>query len=761
MDGERRLAKVLSLVTLGAIGATVSLFVAATVQKIWGVDTWWQMAAGRWIIENGRFAATDVLSHSARSHPWIEVRWMFCVLMHWGWRLGGPPLLIAAQVALLGLMWGLMAGRVRTGVPAVWIALLIATGIGAGLSRWVLRPELVTYLFCVISLLLFESKLSRWKLWVGAAMLQVIWCNSHTLFAMGPVLAWMWMGGTFAERVLFRRDGAKCDVRLIVTAAIMTGACWINPYFHEGATFPILLFTQIQGGHVVSQTIGEMASPLDMPLERWTLDLWFALALLVVGLGTSLARGRELNVPRLIALLAMAYLSVKAQRNAALLAVVGTYVTLRNLEDLLKNPGEIGALLRSEASRLIASFAVMLGAGSLSWYVATNRYSVAIGAPREFGVGVVWWNTARDAVNFINRVKPRGPIFNAIRDGGYIEWASRDASGAPYGAYVDGRLEVYGPEFLEQLATLNPARWEDFEAKWNFGTILLPVHDNEAIVEYLSSRPQWVLVYLDHRNVVFVRDIPEHAEVIRSSRIDLAMSPLPDGEDSPPSGLVRLLGAAGRPHFQEGISEVLIVLGAWQRAVPYLEKAHSLYPDRARPRIVLAPLYMDLKKDASELLSTLTREQQAAAMLEGARRLLDRREFAPAARLLETVVRNFEGGEMGEAAARLAWADAAFQAGDFNTARDQYVEVLGQNESVNELNKLGAACEAIGDLPGAIGAFERSLSRSKGQSAIWNMLGRVQARSGALEKAAYCFNQALVLNPGFEEARRNLEAISR
>ncbi|MFZ4572953.1 MAG: tetratricopeptide repeat protein [Phycisphaerales bacterium] len=743
-----------------ALLALAAFFLVASVQKVWGVDTWWQMAAGRFFLEHRTFPLNDVLSYSAADHEWIEVRWIFCVLMHALWRLGGPAALIAMQVVLLGITWGLMAWRVRPRLPDPAMVAALGVGIAAGLSRWVVRPELFTYCLCAVFLVLLDSEHRKRAALVGLVALQVFWSNAHTLFAMGPVLAWTFVVGEHAERLLLKRRGGGMDWKLIACAAGVTIACLANPYFIRGATFPILLFTQIQEGHIVSRAIGEMASPLSMPLNRWTPDLFAGVGVLVLAtlsfLGT---RGRQ-NLSRVLLLLGTAYLATKAQRNVAIFAVIGTWVSLRNLQDAAEHGGWAALRERLAPMAAPAHWLIALSLAAMAWYVGTDRMSVAYGAPRETGLGVVWWNTPRTAVEFLNERKPLGPIFNTIRDGGYISWASAGPDGRPYKVFADGRLEVYGPEHLAALAAVDPATWPQLEAKWGFNTAIVPVHDNEALVGALAQRRDWVLVHLDHRNVVFVRDIPDHQSLIAACRIDLTKpwTPrAPEPSDAPPGGLARAIGAVSRPYFAEGTAEVFLALNATEQALPYLERANKDYPSRARPRAVLAPLYWasGRETDAYGLLAGLDEPTRLAAATEAARLMMKNGNFAGALAPLRLAVALAPA----DAALRLTLADAAFQAGDFKSARENYAMILRAEPRVNELNKYAFACEQLADNAAAARAYGDSLRLSAQQPAIWNMLGALMAKSGDSAKARECFNEALKLKPDFAAAKKNLEAL--
>lgn len=76
-------------------GRAAQLSVATTAfvlgfHKLDDFDTWWHLAAGRWIVGNGAVPATDTLSHTVPANPWINVHWGFDVLLYLLHEAGGP-----------------------------------------------------------------------------------------------------------------------------------------------------------------------------------------------------------------------------------------------------------------------------------------------------------------------------------------------------------------------------------------------------------------------------------------------------------------------------------------------------------------------------------------------------------------------------------------------------------------------------------------------------------------------------------------------
>lgn len=754
-----------------------ALFAASAIQKIWGLDTWWQLATGRWIVHQGAFPATDVFSCTAATHPWIEMRWLFCLLLYTGWQTGGAPLLVAAQVVSLAGLWILLAWRVRRLITHPVVLLLLGLGIGAGLSRWVLRPELVAYVLSAVYLVWLDAArrggspvARRWVL--ALVPLQVIWTNSSTLLALGPALAWAFAVGDAGQRafgriVQARRAGAErvdwrgvLDGRLLGVALAVTAACWVNPYFHDGAMFPLLLLAQIQQGHIVSQVIGEMSSPLRLPWAEWTLDLRLALALAVAGAGSFVLNRRRLDLPRLLVFAAALYLASSAQRNAGILAVWGTWAALRNAEEFIRSG--VGSASRLARWAAPARVALGLAMGLLAWFIATDRWAISIQAPRETGVGVVEWNTARGAAEFLQAHRPLEPWFNSIRDGGYLAWRLQDAAARGPRVFVDGRLEVYGPEILaEAVAATTPAGWAVLERKYDFKTAIFPVRGHEDVVRMLAGSDRWAVVFADHRNVVLVRRIPEHGALIEEStevvrRVRTREAP---PEHAPP--WKRAIGGPGRPWWSLGMAETMLALGDLDLAAAYLALALERFPGQPRAVAILAAVerFRGRQAEGDALYNTLAgldrwriySDTLLLSWLESSGR------FQEAVPVAERVILLAPG----DLRMRLVLADLYFRLNRFGEALPQYQGVVrraaGHDPSV--WLKLGYCAEQVGRTDDAIAAYRRSLDLDPSQAPVWSMLAALYERQGEKETAIRAYRQALHLRPDSRRAREGLERL--
>jgi tetratricopeptide (TPR) repeat protein len=306
----------------------------------------------------------------------------------------------------------------------------------------------------------------------------------------------------------------------------------------------------------------------------------------------------------------------------------------------------------------------------------------------------------RRAVEFLLASGARTQLFHGLGDGSYLIWA---AAGR-YPVFVDGRLEVYGEALLARYLELCERRWESVEA-WNrvadahgFHTLMLHRASHGPLLALLRRAPDWPLVYLDGRNVIFVRDTPQHAALVRAHRIDL---------DRP-------WGPSPAPADEAVASETaktLLVLESPANAARWLEAGLARSPEDTGMRWALALIHR-----------SVGHEERAAQLLRGLH--VGPVEAARGERQLAEL-RRMQG----------------LQAVPTEAAHWQ---------------NLGVALERIDDRQGAIEAYRKAVAADPGLYRVHNQLGILLAQSGERAAARRCFVQALTLEPDYESARMNL-----
>ncbi|CAG1004560.1 hypothetical protein PHYC_03152 [Phycisphaerales bacterium] len=750
---------------LFGLAGVVLLLIAATAQKVWSIDFWWQLRNGEWICEHRAVPHEEIYSWTAAGTPLREMRWVYCAVIYGVYtHLGAWALTVVQALAVMGT-WAAVACPYRRMLLHHLPLLLLAMGIFAGLGRWVMRPELATYFeFALFLTLLTHLRHAgqprrRWVLIAALAVSQVCWTNLHTLFLFGPVLAWCFVFGDGLQRVIDRARGqasrpAFLSRWLFLAALAVSGACWANPYFHDGAMYVLQMYRETRGEHATNQFIGEMRSPLGIPLGDWTWDLVVAAALGLLAAVIAIATRRRFDVVRTGILLLGLILFAQLQRNAPLLAIAAVWASLGNLSAV--GLGSQEPLQRTAKSRLASGTHVALFAACLvtSWFIMTDRIGPRLNQPREFGFGIVEWVLPRGAADFLAANRPVGNLFNTIRDGAYFIWRVRDQK-----VFIDGRTDAYGPEILKEASTLTGSQWTEWSSRRGINTAVFPIPGFEGLLGAVASSPDWALVFLDHRDAVFLRRVPENSTLIERFAINPERpwtppaTPAPEGARS----WKHTIGGVPRARQSEGIAGAWLAMGYPQQAREFLKRGLEVEPGNLRLRMDYAQmLLVDGATDkAARFLEGLPKVRRVAVLRDAAASLIAaghiERAETPLVRALELSPEDRE--------LLVALADVRFQTNRPDLAAPDYEHAQRLSPTVNEWNKLAAIYAQLNDAARGEHSLRESLRLDPRQPSVWNMLGGILGRQGNLDEARTCFQRALELKPDFKAARDNLDRV--
>jgi tetratricopeptide (TPR) repeat protein len=503
----------------------------AGLRTVSDLDTGWQLATGRWVVQNHQVPSSDVLSFTAYGEHWLYPVGAG-VIFYLAFLLGGYALLswmsalaCAGTIALL-----LRRGYATSAALAIFAVPLIA-------ERTPPRADMFTVLlFAAFLSILWENyQTGRALLWL-LPLLMVFWVNVHFGFAAGLGLMLAYAGVEMLETVCGanRRRAAMQRLRRaapwLLSTAVVT---LVNPW--GWGIYRALLLQQRASSEqqtwiaewqgvrvnwhtaVAAFSIGGVRSAL-----------FSLLAIAVVAGAIALLR---LRFGAAILLFASAYAPVRHIRMEAVFACV---VVVIGGPELSAAVDRLAAWVR--LPRLRAAFvgiAVMLLAvftyARSADLVSNRHYFGATPDLSTFGAGLSWWFPQR-AAEFIQREKLPGEIFNTYDEGGYVSWSL----GPERRDYIDGRDTLFGLERVNrhrQLLQSSPDSdlWKEESSRYNINTILLSRSDGieHGPLKELCASSTWRPVYLDEVSAVFVRRTPQTEALIQRLAVNCATAFLP------------------------------------------------------------------------------------------------------------------------------------------------------------------------------------------------------------------------------------------
>jgi hypothetical protein len=467
-------------------------------------DVWWHLRAGADLLAGRPGAFVESWSFTAAGRPWINHEWLAELDFGLAYRVaGGAGVVFFTALVMAAVALFLVRAAALERLPAPLIAFGLALAALVAGSRFIPRPQILTYLCLAILLERLASerarvptgphRLPRPAFLVTVFVLQVIWTNAH-----GPVPG-------LAIGSLLVLGGALPGLSLAGRASVVA-ALGLASVVHPQGWRPLVEYIPhlLQGGLYQSR-IREWLPLLD-PEQAGLAEVpatWLAAGLAAAaGLFGLLYPGGRRGWGYAILLLGLAAAPFSSVRHRDLLAIalvpaVAALVGAVRHRRPLVLPVPV-ALLASGAA------IVLLVIPGLGLY----RYP-ATWPPRPELSEAEFPSAAAD---FIEASPVGSRIFNAYDYGGYLvhRLAPIEDTGEPmsHKVFIDGRYFVYGEalyaEYLEIRDGNDRAR-QLLEAR---GADLLVVRYPEADgYQGLAARartwPDWALVFWDDVTLVY------------------------------------------------------------------------------------------------------------------------------------------------------------------------------------------------------------------------------------------------------------------
>ena len=600
------------------------LAIAFTLRPIDDFDVWYHLAAGRLMWATGSWPSTNTFAFTAPDYPWIDLHWIFQLLLYGAWAVGGTNGCIVLALALMLATVAILYAAARRFASPALVAVLLAIALVIASPRFVPRPELLSFVLFAAYLWLLDDHPGCGRALYLLIPLQVLWTNAQGIFAIGlALIGCYWLGATLAFLPLPRgwREASGCAPRewrrLTLVLVLAAVACLLNPYGIEGVRFPLQLLSRVTGGSLFSMRIGEFRGPFE---SGYALPLAYTWAGLLAAAGLSfLLNVRRWHLGRLLAVVAFGLLSTQALRNMALFAWIAVPVIAANVGPLLDRRARVAGAgaerhRSASASRPVgparlggfaprfAGFTPRVAASAVTGalvlliaMVTTNRLSWLLGIEHEFGLGVSRLHVPIEAVEFARDAGIKGRPFNCLAMGGYLAWQLAPDERV----FVDGRLETYPETFFRTYFRVidDPKIWPQVAAAYGFDYALLyDVWGNRfPLIRYLTAGHGWTLVYYDEIASIFLptdeahRTTRERAErAFAEIQARRRREPAPP----PPGTLMRaLVVPVAEIRRQTAYGDFLRTIAHHAEAAEAYERALILDPDVSETRFSLGLAY--------------------------------------------------------------------------------------------------------------------------------------------------------------------------
>lgn len=435
-------------------------------------DTYWHLAAGKWILDHNALPRVDIYSFTKAGEPWISTSWLAQVLYAEAYELAGwaGPIVVAATA--IAVAFALLASILSRRIPSAYAIAVSLAALVLSSSHLFARPHVLVLPVMVAwvnGLLSASERRETPSFWLLPLM--VLWANLHGGFVFGLALV-----APFTFDALWNAEGSqrrRLALRWIAFGVGALAACCATPYGW--------------GSILASRKILDLGELLHliyewMPADFSRLSLFETCILALIA--GSLYRGVKLSPPRIALVLGLFHMTLSHVRNIEVFALLMPLVVLTplSLQFALPATGVKMTFPVASAATLVAILGVSTWA-----FAANHKFSPpAIQSPAA-------------AVDVLIDRHPRR-VLNDLPFGGYL--ISR---GVP--VFVDGRAELYGESF--EMAYYRALQLKDVNLlldmlkNYDIDAVLLtPVTPAASLLDHLDG---WQRVYSDENAVLHMR----------------------------------------------------------------------------------------------------------------------------------------------------------------------------------------------------------------------------------------------------------------
>jgi hypothetical protein len=416
--------------------------------------------------------------------PWIAYEWLGEAIMALAWRAGnlhGLAMLVMViiSVIILGLFYLAYLGSKNT--KSAFAACAVLLPLSA--ISWTLRPQLLGYVFLIITLIVLKRfrQGHRKSIWV-LPLIFLLWTNTHGTFVLGfGVLGIYWLSGLkefqFGD-VYSRRWTSRERQQLELIALLSLIASIITPYGTQLAAYPL----EMAGSQPMIIQIVQEWQPLALSASYGKLFLVLFLAFWIL----IITRRPRIRLEEMALLLIASAETMMHARFMVLFVPVFAPLLAELITPWFPPYDET-----KDHPVLNFGLVGLILAGMVVFFPSNTRLNQKLASEMPAG-----------AVRYLAAHPDLGPTFNYFFWGGYLI----QNHGPDDKVFIDGRLDIY--EYSGVLAdymsimSLRPDV-EPLLSKYHVMSCLIPPENPLAIL--LGSSPGWKHVYQDGTSVIFER----------------------------------------------------------------------------------------------------------------------------------------------------------------------------------------------------------------------------------------------------------------
>jgi hypothetical protein len=482
-------------------------------------DVWWQLLAGRWMLEHHQVTHSDVFSYTMAGHPWINVKWLYEVLIALIEKLLGPTgvLLLQGMVNIAIVYLVVQSLRkvckiLQQPAPYFYTLVAILLFLVTVEYRMAGRPEMISHLMCALYLFIFiNNPQHQWKNILLLIPLQCLWANMHEGYPVGLVMTGTLVAGTFIAYLTGKDKAAlQQTIRLSLLFLAMVFIVLLNPNGIQLWKQPFEIYRQVWANKYTTELYSFTQH------DYWTLQagLYIAMLALVVWYWGCKVYNVRSNIrtsifatPVVCAYLLLvalfAYLSLTANRNMPFGAIVlfpSIPLAIYQVVHIFRWSDNALYKRLSKASPIIAAVIAL----ALYCSIVSNVYYKVTASENRYGLHVNMLHNPTGAAAYLMEHNIQGTAFSDYFVSSYLLWSSYPQ----FKSYVDLRdLDVFPVSFFNDYFKMydHPELFKDLDKKYNFNYVIVSTSQLAALQMELYWKPGYNMVYADPIAAIFLK----------------------------------------------------------------------------------------------------------------------------------------------------------------------------------------------------------------------------------------------------------------
>ncbi|HDZ20077.1 hypothetical protein LCGC14_0204540 [marine sediment metagenome] len=455
-----------------------------------------------------------------------NANWLSQFVMFIAYAKGGLMGLCILSATISAAMFAVLLAAMRR-LDASWLATAAALLLVACVlyPRLNLRPELFGYLMLGIQLCLLAPSIRGGpraqpltkRVIIPLVVLQLLFVNLHSYFLLGLALT----GAVFVEQMAcwawwrFRRRTkgmklAKGLRRIGFLLGCQFAICFVNPWTWRLVLLPVETAVYLRRHRIAAgsgdhpwSTIIELLSPLSynhFPTLVRDYAMCVVLAMVAMALVVAIIRGR-VGLAGLLGM--MTWVGLSMSRNMAVAACVLVPVSLTCLWPSVARFGKRLSGRTHRALRMVLGAALMGVSIFGVSEVVTNRSYFRENFGMRFGLGISRVNLPVGAVAWLDVNLPGERVWCDFSTSSYVHFFS-----SPHRAVsIVTNTWAYPPDVMRHVQTYGLAErpMNELSDQYEFAAIVLRSDWTTPLFHQLTVSPQWRLVHLEGKHVVFLR----------------------------------------------------------------------------------------------------------------------------------------------------------------------------------------------------------------------------------------------------------------